>query len=244
MENLYHEKAGVLDGDDVDGEVDLASEAYQIWKKAIDDDPKLAKLIPALPDVVFSARPWVTQNGLPEGVVVFMKTRQGNCALAWIDQDGNSVTESQYRIIKAAKCEPDTPSVDKAPDHHALTAKGVELIIKENRNIHGTAGTLGSRHGIRFRTYERIKHHLDHIEGELFDTVEIRKAIQEIYENPLKEKAKAVLGQHLKLKSSAQTVTEAIQALYEEDELVLDKHEAGNGEPQLICSLGLRKDEG
>ncbi len=244
LENLYHEKAGVLDGDDVDGEVDLASEAYQIWKKAIDDDPKLAKLIPALPDVVFSARPWVTQNGLPEGVVVFMKTRQGNCALAWMDQDGNSVTESQYRIIKAAKCEPDTPSVDKAPDHHALTAKGVELIIKENRNIHGTAGTLGSRHGIRFRTYERIKHHLDHIEGELFDTVEIRKAIQEIYENPLKEKAKAVLGQHLKLKSSAQTVTEAIQALYEEDELVLDKHEAGNGEPQLICSLGLRKDEG
>jgi len=194
-----------------------------------------------LPDVVYSARPWEPVGDLPEGVVVFMKNAQGNCALAWMDQDGNSVTESQYRIIKAAKCESDTPAVDKDPDHHELTAKGVELIIKENRNIHGTSGTLGSRHGIRFRTYERIKHHLDHIEGELFDTSEIRKAIQEIYENPLKEKAKAVLGQHLKLKSSAQTLVEAVQALYEEDGLVLEKHEVGNGDSQLICSLGLRE---
>jgi len=240
LEDLFNEKDGVLDGDDDDGEVDLASEAYQIWKNAIDDNPKLAKLIPALPDVVFSARPWEVQNDLPEGVVVFMKTGHGNCALAWMDKDGNSVTESQFRIMKAAKCDPDTPAVEKAPGHHALTAKGVELIIKENRNIHGTAGTLGSRHGIRFRIYELIKHYLDHIEGELFDTSEIRKAIQEIYENPLKEKSKAVLGQHLKLKSSAQTVTEAVQALYEEDELVLDKHEVGHGEPRLICSLGLQ----
>lgn len=240
LEDLFHEKAGVLDGDEDDGEVDLASEAYQIWKNAINDDPSLAKTIPALPDVIYSARPWQVQDGLPEGVVVFMKTGQGNCALAWLDKDGTSVTESQYRIMKAARCEPDTPTVEKAADHHKLTAKGVALIIKENRNIHGTPGTLGSRHGIRYRVYELIKNHLDHIEGELFDTAEIRKAIQEIYENPLTEKAKAVLGQHLKLKSPAQTVAEALQALYEEDELVLDKHEAGNGEPQLICSLGLR----
>ncbi|MBT3193699.1 MAG: NgoFVII family restriction endonuclease [Verrucomicrobia bacterium] len=240
LEDLYNEKAGVLDGDEDDGEVDLASEAYQIWKNAIDDDPALAKTIPGLPDVVYSARPWETRDGLPEGVLVFMKTGEGNCALAWMNNDGTSVTESQFRILKAAKCTPDTPAVERAENHHAVTAKGADLIIRENRNIHGTPGTLGSRHGIRFRTYELIKHHLDHIEGELFDTDQIRRAMQEIYENPLKERAKAVLGQHLKLKSSAQTVAETVQALYEDDELVLGKHESGNGEPQLICSLGLR----
>jgi hypothetical protein len=240
LEDLYNEKVGVLDGDEGDGEVDLASEAYQIWKNAIDADPKLVKIIPGLPDVVYSARAWEVRDGLPDGVLVFMKTGQGNCALAWMDKAGSSVTESQYRIMKAAKCEPDTAAVEKASDHHELTGKGVELIIKENRNIHGTAGTLGSRHGIRFRIYELLKNHLDHIEGELFDTAEIRKALQQIYENPLTEKAKAVLSQHLKLKSSAQMVTEAVQALYNEDELVMGKHEVGNGEPQLICSLGLQ----
>jgi hypothetical protein len=242
LEDLYNEKAGVLDGDDDDGEVDLASEAYQIWKDAVDADPKLAKLIPGLPDVVYSARPWIAGADLPEGVLVFLKSSQENCALAWLDKDGNSVTESQYRIMKAARCEPTTPSVEKAENHHDLVKKGVELIVKEGRSVH--SGTLGSRNGIRYRTYEKLKHYLDHIEGELFDTTELRKAIQQFYESPLTEKAKVVLGQHLKLKSSAQTVAEAVQALYEEDVLCIEKHEGHSGEPQLICSLGLIGKEG
>ena len=36
--NLYNERAGILDGDP-DGEVDLASHAYQIWKNATSADP-------------------------------------------------------------------------------------------------------------------------------------------------------------------------------------------------------------
>ena len=40
--NLYNEKAGILDGDD-DGEVDLASYAYQIWKNAVTADPSLQR---------------------------------------------------------------------------------------------------------------------------------------------------------------------------------------------------------
>jgi hypothetical protein len=41
------------------------------------------------------------------------------------------------------------------------------------------------------------------------------------------------------LKSSTQSVAEATQALYEEDVLCIEKHDTQNGEPQLICSLGL-----
>jgi len=240
LEDLYNEKSGILDGDEEDGEVDLASEAYQIWKSAIDHDPKLAKIIPELPDVIFSARPWTPVDDLPEGALVFLKTAEENCALAWMDQAGNSVTESQFRIMKAAKCEQETPAIEKADNHHALVQKGVELIIRENRNIHGTDGTLGSRRGTRYRVYEMLKHHLDHIEGDLFDTAELRKAFDQIYRNPLTDKAKGVLSQHLKLKSSVQAISEAVQALYEENELVLSAHTKRNSEPQLICSLGLR----
>jgi hypothetical protein len=53
--DLYNEKAGILDGD-IDGEVDLASYAYQIWKNAITASPELQKIIPSLQPVIYSAK--------------------------------------------------------------------------------------------------------------------------------------------------------------------------------------------
>ena len=53
--DLYNEKAGILDGE-ADTEVDLASQAYQIWKNATDANPKLKGMIEKLPNVVFSTR--------------------------------------------------------------------------------------------------------------------------------------------------------------------------------------------
>ncbi|GER89522.1 hypothetical protein KDW_36840 [Dictyobacter vulcani] len=55
MLDLYNEKAGILDGD-TDSEIDLASQAYQIWKNATDADPKLKGIIERLPGVAFSTR--------------------------------------------------------------------------------------------------------------------------------------------------------------------------------------------
>ena len=53
--NLYNEQAGILDGD-LDGEIDLTSQAYQIWKNAITADPSLERAVTSLPDVAFSSR--------------------------------------------------------------------------------------------------------------------------------------------------------------------------------------------
>ena len=55
IKDLYNEKAGILDNED-DTEVDLASYAFQIWKNALDKNPDLEKIIPSLPDVVYSTK--------------------------------------------------------------------------------------------------------------------------------------------------------------------------------------------
>ena len=105
--NLYHERAGILDGDP-EGDVDLASHAYQIWKNAIGSDPRLEKAVADLPDVVFSSREHAPIAQRPEGVLVFMRTADGNDALAYVDRKGQSITESQLEILAAAECRPDT----------------------------------------------------------------------------------------------------------------------------------------
>jgi len=103
--DLYHEKAGTLDGD-AETEIDLASYAYQIWKNAIDQSSELEGIIPNLPPVVYSTRPHLATDTKPHGALVYLRTAQGNDALAWVDKDGKNVTESQFEILKAAECSP------------------------------------------------------------------------------------------------------------------------------------------
>ncbi len=105
--DLYNEKSGILDGEDDDSEVDLASYAYQIWKNATDADPQLNKTIPDLPNVVYATK---HNNDLPEkdGVIVYTKTAEDNDVLAWMDKTGKVITQSQLAILKAAQCGPET----------------------------------------------------------------------------------------------------------------------------------------
>src|SRR3989441_1006605 len=137
--DLYHEKAGILDGDG-ETEVDLASYAYQIWKNAIDCSPELEKTIPALPPVVFATRHHAATDKKPNGVLVYLRTAEGNDALAWVDKNGNNVTESQFEILKAAECPPDTPALPRQANHHDLVRKGVEFIAAEEKSVGGQLG--------------------------------------------------------------------------------------------------------
>ena len=68
-------------------------------------------------------------SGKPDGVLVYLRTAEGNDALAWVDKDGSSVTESQFAILKAAECAPDTPALPRQDNHHDLVRKAVELIV-------------------------------------------------------------------------------------------------------------------
>ncbi len=233
--DLYHEKAGILDGD-VDGEVDLASYAYQIWKNAITEDPELEKIIPAMPPVTYATRAHTPKEQEPEGVLVYLRTGEGNDALAWIDKDASSVTESQFAILKAAECSPDTPGMPRHEKHHELVHKGVEWIVKEEKTI---GGQLGRPSGARFRTYERLKRHAEQIKGTLFDTPELSKAIEEIYRYPLRQSAVDTLNRQLRSGISDQSLAELVIALREEGRLcVIDEAEQVQ-EPRIICSMGL-----
>ncbi len=239
VRDLYHEKAGILDGD-ADTEVDLASHAYQIWKNATDADPSLEQLIPALPDVIYSSRAHQPAEGSPEGVLVYLRTAEDNDALAYIDRAGNSITESQFEILKAAECAPDTPAQPRHALHHQLVRDGVQHIVREEKRV---GGQLGRPSGARFRTYERLKRYAEEIKGTLFESaLESRgllKAIDEIYRYPLRQTATDTLNRQLKSGIDDTKLADLVLALREEDRLCIIEEGAEAQEPRIICSLGL-----
>lgn len=235
--DLYNEKSGILDGE-AEGEVDLASYAYQIWKNAIDANPSLQKSIPELPSAVYSTKSYSPHEGRPDGALVYLRTSQGNDALAWVDTDGNSVTQSQFEILKVAACEPNTPTLQRQEMHHAMVAKGVEHIAAEEKQV---GGQLGRPSGARFRTYERLKRHAERVRGTLFDLPELGKAIEEIYRFPLRQSATDTLNRQMKSGIDDEKLAELVLALREEDRLCLLHDDDHSGEPQIICSLGLAR---
>jgi hypothetical protein len=235
VRDLYSEKAGILDGD-ADTEVDLASYAYQIWKNAITQDPGLEKIVPQLPDVSYSTRPHRPTDKEPEGVLVYLRTAEDNDALAWMDRHGNSITQSQLAILKAADCLPDTPALPRDEQHHELVHKGVELILEEEKSA---GGGLGRPSGARFRTYERLKRYAAEVKGQLFDTDKLHKAIEEIYKYPLHDSARDILNRQMRSGISDDILAEIVISLREDGRLCVIHEEEQAQQPRIICSMGL-----
>ncbi len=233
--DLYNEKAGALDGDGSDGEVDLASQAYSIWQSAIKQQPGLKSLIEEMPGVVYSTKPHAPTALGPEGVLTYVRTDQGTDALAWLDRNGASFTESPLAILKAAECEPDTPALDRLSEHHDLVQKSVALVHREGRRI---GGQLGSRRGAKLRTYERLKGYLD--ANPLFETDALKRALQALYTYPLTEAATDTLNRQLRAGLDDDALADLVTGLHDDERLVVIHDNDGENEPQIICSLGLR----
>jgi superfamily II DNA or RNA helicase len=236
LDHLYNEKAGLLDGD-ADNEIDLSSYAYQIWNDAVAADPILAEKIHQLPNVVYSTKAHTPSPPAPEGVLVYLRSAQGNDALAWLDRKGDSITESQFAILDAAACTPETPAVPRHPAHHQLVRCAVERAAQEEKQV---GGQLGRPSGARFRTYERLRHYADAVKGTLFDTRELLRAVEEIYRFPLCESARDTLNRQLKVGIEGHALAELVLALRGEGRLCQVHDDIIRQEPQIICSLGLR----
>lgn len=234
IRDLYNEKAGILDGD-ADEEVDLASYAYQIWRNASPEDQRA---VMRLPDVVYSTRQHGATSLEPHGVLVYSRTADGNDALVWVRSNGEPYTQSQLAILQAARCEPHTPAIQRADNHHDLVGKGVELIERES---HSAGGQLGRPTGARFRVYDRLKTHLNTTlkRYPIFNRPELPKAVDLLYQYKLRQSATDTLNRQLKSGIDDFQLAELVVKLYNEDDLCVVNPQDEAGEPQIVCSLGL-----
>ena len=234
LHNLYNEKSGILDDTDK-GEIDLSSLAYEIWKQAIDENPKLKKIIPQLPGVVYSTKH--INNPEKQGILVYTRTTGNNDILTWFNREGKIITQSQYEILIAAQCAADTPAVEKYEFHHNLVQQAVENIVKDEKSF---GGTLGKKADVKYKVYMRLTNYFDKYKDTLFINEEIKKAIDEIYKYPLREFGRNTLNRQLKAGITDDNLVELVISLREENKLcIVSENEEIYNEPQIICSLGL-----
>jgi hypothetical protein len=189
-----------------------------------------------LPDVVYSTKSHKDSPTQPQGVLVYVRTAEGNDSLAWVDKEGKSVTQSQLRILDIACCKPETPTIPRHELHHGLVQAAVKQVTADEKLV---GGQLGRPSGARFRSYERLKRYANQVKGTLFDREEITKAIDEIYRYPLRQSAIDILNRQLKSGVSDDILAELVCALRAEDRLCIVNEEEPEAEPHIICSMGL-----
>ena len=239
LSDLYTENDSALDDPD-DGETDLSSYAWQIWQDAIRDDPALKTRIENMPDNVYATRQHRATAEQPEGVISLIKTGAETDALLWIDKDGKRVTDSQARILEAAKCAPNTRGRRRHALHHLLVSEAVD-ITQDQEYISATGGQLGSPRSVRRRVYERLDRYLklEREESPLFAPEELTQALEDIYGYPLFESARDRLGRQLRSHVTDKELTEMTVELWKDERLCNKQTAIDEYERRILCSLGL-----
>ena len=230
--DIYNEKAGILDADEDDSDIDLASYAYQIWKGATENDPALTQKIEKSANVVCAAKRHEAVAGRPGGALVYLRSGD-NDILAWIDRQGAVVSESQFEILQVAQCRPDTPALPHSDGHHEIVGRAVRHYSEK----HQTAGQLGSKINARYRVYERLKQYSS--EASLLQTAGLKNAIGQIYRYPLQAAAREQLNKLLRMRASDNDLAESVEKMYNRGGLCIIADEKDGYGAQIICSLGL-----
>jgi hypothetical protein len=175
-------------------------------------------------------------NALRDGALVYVKSPDDNDHLAWIGEDGKPVTESQFLVLKAAECTPDTPAVPRAENHHELVAAGLELAMQQEKAV---GGGLGRPASPRRRAYDLLKQYANAQAGTLFRDQDLERALDDMYQHPLLETASDLLNRLLRSGVSDRDLAEAVKTLREDGRLTYSDDEAAQREPRIVCSLGL-----
>lgn len=241
LRDMFNEKSGVLDDAD-DEDVDLSSQAFQIWSNAIKADKRLKEIIPQLQNMIYSTKP--THSRSEQGVVTYTRTANDFDVLTWLDMEGKIVSQSQQRIMQALACHPYTPCVEPLDRHHDLVADAVEKI--KEQTVSNIGGVLGNRFSTRYRIVDLLTHYYEQPVSLFFNEErreELKYAIDDIYNYPLQGNAKFNIGRMLKNSNSSadDDIVDYVLELRRNGQLcVIADDDTEEKENQIICSMGLR----
>ncbi|WP_276791788.1 helicase-related protein [Segatella oulorum] len=240
LRDMYNENSSSLDEDEDDIEVDLGSQAYQIWKNATDANPDLKRIIPAIPNLAYSTK---AANDISEdSVITYARTYNDFDVLSWYNSKGDIVSQSQKRILQAMACSINEPCLPAQDNHLALVEKAVKGIKNENTSV---GGILGSRFSTKRKIYELLNHYYEQPLN-LFNTQEkkdiLKFAIDQVYNYPLLENSKFILGRMMRTGNTHDDIVDTVIEMYENANLCrIDEDKIKHKDPVIICSMGLKK---
>lgn len=224
LRDLYN---GTLSDRELDGDVDASSLAFEIWSKAVEEQPELAKKIQHMPDLVYSTR-FVRESDDEDGLACFVRTENGIDGFGFADSSGKVRLMTSYEALQVFRAEPDDPTAERRADHFDLTAELVRGPLAHS------AVAAGQLKGVRLRVWNRLS-------GRLDISPETTEALESIFKRPLRLDAERQLRARLK-SSSDEALSDLLVLLHKDENLVI-ADSSGSDPLRIVCTLGVNENE-
>lgn len=221
LHDLYD---GKLAEGESEGEVDASSLAFEVWAKAEEETPDLAKKVQHMPDLVYSTRP-ALPSGDVDGVACYVRSDNGvdGFGLAEPGQDLQLLTAHQ--ALSAFHAEIDTPTAPIRADHFDLTASLVRGPLAQSSAVQGRL------RGVRLRVWNRLT-------GRLATSPEVTEALEALYTRPLQTGAERRLRSALKTRPNDDDLGDLLVLLHRDENLVVP--DAAGADPlRIVCTMGV-----
>ena len=243
LRNLYNEKAGILDDDESDIDVDTASMAYQIWKAASEAKPELVEIIKKMGNVSYSTK---AAKDKRTGVITYVRTYNNFDVLTWMSENNEVLSQSQNAILKALACAIDEPAIKPMSNHHDIVKATVAHVRDQSMNFK-YAGALGSPNSTRKRIHDILDEQSKQ-QTSLFFTPEdkrlVKAALDAVYQSPLLSSAQDILQRMMREKKPATDIVKVTVDLYLKRALCpVSEERTKYKDPMILCSMGLRPNE-
>jgi len=219
IEDLYK---GKLDDDEIDGEVDASSLAFEVWSQAEQTVPELAERVKSLPDLVYSTRNARPKND-PHGVVCYVRTENDNDGFGFGTPSGVALLTAQEALSHFA-CDPETPIASKRLDHFEL------LLNMARGNIVQSGNVEGRLNGVRKRVWSKLNGSF------AANQEELALALQALFTRPLRKDTEKRLSAAL-ARQGIDDLADVVTLLHRDNRLVVDQ--AGYDPIHIVCSMGV-----
>ena len=237
IKGLFDESTDSSDGE-VSAQVDFASAAYEIWRKAEENNPLLAQAAIDLPDVTFATRS--LQNGnepKDEGVLVYTLSQHGYDRIGFAGCDNTTRRVGPHDALAVTSCLPGEKGVVRLDSHYELVKTVIEgPLATDELNVEGQLS------GVRRRVYERLRTLLSDNTGQLFSPdLQANDAVDALFRSPLTEHSKQTLAKAMRDRTS-EDILALVVSLHNEGRLTVDSV-ADDDEVRIVCSMGFKNSE-
>lgn len=222
IENLYE---GHLDDTEADIEVDASSLAYEVWSRAEEETPNLARRVTEMPDMVHTTRASTVADDV-FGVACYVRTENENDAFGFASPDGDLRLLTGHEALRMFRADKDTPSLPMRSDHFDLTANLARGPLAKPTSIEGRL------RGVRKRVWQRLNGNFASLNADAGE------ALDALFRRPLSRDAERRLKSALATRANDADLADLVALLYRDNRLIIPDT-AGSDPIRIVCTMGV-----